>query len=58
MKARGKQELHLLIGLGFLFLAASYLGHGQWIRGSISLFVGGGFLFMTIKELKRKKSRK
>jgi hypothetical protein len=58
MKKRGKQELHLLISLALLFLAASYLGHSQWIRGGVSLFAGVGFFILTINEMKKQRSRK
>ena len=58
MKARGKQEFHIIVSVVLFFLAFSYLENGAWIRGGVSLFAGGGFLIMTITEMKRKKSRK
>jgi hypothetical protein len=58
MKARGKQEFYIIISLVLFFLAFTYLESGAWIRGGISIFAGGGFLVITIAEIKRKKSRK
>lgn len=58
MKRRGKQELHILISVGLLFLAGSYLGDGAWIRGGVSLFASIGFFIVTISEIKRQRSRK
>ncbi|BES64398.1 hypothetical protein SANA_08370 [Gottschalkiaceae bacterium SANA] len=58
MKARGKQEFHIIISLVLFFLAFTYLESGAWIRGGISILAGGGFLMITIAEIKRKKSRK